>query len=127
MWAGLDMELVRADWRRVLRDYSGNPAAVMHALDNLPEQVPTAVDFRTLCAAGPRPAYQPLPRQATSEAGKAVMRDLLARLRAPAAGPSKAWADVIADRVARGEYVSLAAREAAAAVRARRHGQGAVE
>jgi hypothetical protein len=55
------------------------------------------------------------------------MRDLLARLRAPAAGPSKAWADVIADRVARGEYVSLAAREAAAAVRARRHGQGAVE
>ncbi|MBD9395150.1 hypothetical protein [Acidovorax sp. ACV01] len=124
MWAGLDMELVRADWRRVLRDYAGNPSAVMHALDNLPEQVPTAVDFRTLCAAGPRPAYAPLPLPATSEAGKAVMRELLARLRAPDAAPPKAWADAIADRVARGEHVSLAAREAAASVRARRSAAG---
>lgn len=123
MWAGLDMELVRADWRRVLRDYAANPAAVMHALDNLPEHVPTAADFRTLCAAGPRPAYQPLPRPATSEAGKAVMRELLARLRAPAAASSRAWVDAIADRVARGEPVSRAAREAAASVLARRPAQ----
>lgn len=127
MWAGLDMELVRADWRRVLRDYAANPAAVMHALDNLPEHVPTASDFRALCASGPRPAYQPLPSPATSEEGKAVMRELLARLRSPAVRPSKAWADAIADRVARGEYVSLAAREAAAAVRARRPAQEGAE
>lgn len=120
MWAGLDMELVRADWRRVLRDYEGNPAAVMHALDNLPEGVPTAYDFRQLCAAGPRPACQPLPPPATSEAGKRVMRDLLARLRAPAADARpKAWADAIAVRVANGEPVSRAAREAATAVRSR--------
>lgn len=123
MWAGLDMELVRADWRRVLRDYAGNPGAVMHALDNLPEHVPTAVDFRMLCAAGPRPAYVPLPVPATSEAGKAVMRELLARLRAPDAVPSKAWADAIAERIARGESVSRAAREAASTVRARRQMQ----
>lgn len=120
MWAGLDMELVRADWRRVLRDYAGNPTAVMHALDNLPEHVPTASDFRALCAAGPRPAWQPLPAPATSAQGKAVMRELLARLRAPgAAVPSLCWADAIDERVARGEHVSRAAREAAAAVRAR--------
>lgn len=120
MWAGLDMELVRADWRRVLRDYAGNPTAVMHALDNLPEHVPTAADFRALCASGPRPAWQPLPAPATSAQGKAVMRELLARLRAPgAAAPSLCWADAIDERVARGEYVSRAAREAAAAVRAR--------
>lgn len=120
MWAGLDMELVRADWRRVLRDYAANPTAVMHALDNLPEHVPTASDFRTLCASGPRPAWQPLPPPVTSAQGKAVMRELLARLRVPTAEPSMTWADAIADRVARGEHVSLAAREAAAAVRARR-------
>lgn len=127
MWAGLDMELVRADWRRVLRDYVGNPSAVMHALDNLPESVPTAFDFRMLCAAGPRPAWQPLPSPATSEAGKAVMRDLLARLRAPAADAQpKAWADAIAVRVARGEPVSRAAREAATAVRSRL-GSGSAE
>lgn len=127
MWAGLDMELVRADWRRVLRDYAASPGAVMHALDNLPEHVPTAVDFRTLCAAGPRPAWQPLPPPATSEAGKVVMRELLARLRAPgAAGTAapKSWADSIADRVARGEPVSRAAREAAEAVRARQAARG---
>lgn len=127
MWAGLDMELVRADWRRVLRDYAGNPRAVMHALDNLPEQVPTAVDFRVLCEAGPRPAWQPLPPPHTSDKGKAVMRELLARLRAPDAAPPKAWADAIAERNARGEPVSRFARDAANAVRARRQLRGAGE
>ena len=117
MWAGLDMELVRADWRRVLRDYAGNPAAVMHALDNLPEMVPTAIEFERLCAAGPRPAWRPLPPPVTSDEGRKVMRDLLERLRA-STGPrdSKAWAEVIADKCARGEVVSLAARERAEAV-----------
>lgn len=117
MWAGLDMELVRADWRRVLRDYAGNPAAVMHALDNLPEMVPTAIEFERLCAAGPRPAWRPLPPPVTSDEGRKVMRDLLERLRA-STGPrgSKVWAEVIADKCARGEAVSLAARERAEAV-----------
>lgn len=117
MWAGLDMELVRADWHRVLRDYAGNPAAVMHALDNLPEMVPTAIEFERLCAAGPRPAWRPLPPPVTSDEGRKVMRDLLERLRA-STGPrgSKAWAEVIADKCARGEVVSLAARERAEAV-----------
>lgn len=127
MWAGLDMELVRADWRRVLRDYAGNPLAVMHALENLPDQVPTATDFRALCAAGPRPAWQPLPAPATSAKGKAVMRELLARLQAPSDAQPKAWADVILDKVARGEPVSRAARESANAVRARRWVRGESE
>jgi hypothetical protein len=120
MWAGLDMELVRADWRRVLRDYAANPGAVMHALDNLPEHVPTALDFRALCASGPRQATQPLPAPATSAEGRAVMRDLLARLRAPSPARTTDWADAIADRIANGEPVSFAARNAAAAARARR-------
>ncbi len=117
MWAGLDMELVRADWRRVLRDYEGNRAAVKHALDNLPEMVPTAMEFERLCAAGPRPAWRPLPPPVTSDEGRKVMRDLLERLRA-STGPrgSKAWAEVIVDKCARGEVVSLAARERAEAV-----------
>ncbi|CAN7408777.1 hypothetical protein LJR074_002587 [Acidovorax sp. LjRoot74] len=127
MWAGLDMELVRADWRRVLRDYAANPTAVMHALDNLPEHVPTASDFRTLCASGPRPAWQPLPPPVTSAQGKAVMRELLARLQAPSETQPKAWVDVILDKVARGEHVSRAARESANAVRARRWVRGESE
>ena len=127
MWAGLDMALVRADWHRVLRDYTGNPAAVMHALDNLPDAVPTALDFRALCAAGPRPAWRPLPAPATSAEGRAVMRDLLSRLRAATADARPtAWADAVAARVARGELVSRAVRDIAAAVHARA-GRGAAE
>ena len=117
MWAGLDMELVRSDWRRVLRDYAGNPAAVMHALDNLPEMVPTALEFERLCAAGPRPAWQPLPPPVTSDEGRKVMRDLLERLRASSRPLSpKERAAAIADKCARGESVSLATRGWAEAV-----------
>jgi hypothetical protein len=125
MWAGLDMELVRADWRRVLRDYASNPRAVMHALENLPDQVPTATDFRALCAAGPRPAFKALPLPATSAEGKAVMRELLARLQAPSTAQPKAWVDAIAERIERGEYVSRAARDAADSVRRRGVERGA--
>lgn len=128
MWAGLDMELVRSDWRRVLRDYAQNPAAVMHALNNLPETVPTAIDFERLCASGPRPAWKPLPPPATSEQGRKVMRDLLSRLRAPGpqSGP-KGWAREIEAKLARGEPVSMAARESAAAALGRRLAVGVAD
>ena len=119
MWAGLDMELVRNDWRRVLREYAGNPKAVMHALDNLPEQVPTAIDFRTLCGSGPRPATQLLEAPLMSAEGKVVMRDLLARLRAPVDKELPHWADRIQARVAAGEVVPRAVREMAARARGR--------
>lgn len=117
MWAGLEMELVRADWRRVLRDYAGNPAAVMHALDNLPEMVPTALEFERLCAAGPRPAWKPLAPPVTSAQGRKVMRDVLERLRASSRPLSpRERAAAIADKCARGESVSLATRGWAEAV-----------
>lgn len=119
MWAGLDMELVRADWRRVLREYASNPKAVMHALDNLPDQVPTAIDFRTLCASGPRPATQLLEGPQMSPEGKRVMRDLLTRLRAPIEVVQPHWADRIEARVAAGEVVPRAVREMAARARGR--------
>lgn len=119
MWAGLDMELVRADWRRQLRDYAGNRGAVLHALDNLPDQVPTASDFRQLCAAGPRPAFQPLPSPATSATGKAAMRELLGRLRSgDAIGMrGRGWVDAVMGRCADGEPVSPTVRAMAAAAR----------
>ncbi|KQR55639.1 hypothetical protein [Acidovorax sp. Leaf160] len=119
MWAGLDMELVRADWRRQLRDYAHSPSSVMHALDNLPDQVPTANDFRHLCAAGPRPAYQPLPAPATSAQGKAAMRDLLDRLRGQGGigVRGRGWAEAVMTRSARGEQVSPTVRAMAAGAR----------
>lgn len=119
MWAGLEMELVRGDWRRQLREFADNPAAVVHALDNLPEQVPTASDFRALCGAAPRPAWQPLPAPPTSEKGKAAMRELLARLRAPGAVGVRGngWSDAVLRRSARGEPVTPTVRAMAMVAR----------
>jgi hypothetical protein len=120
MWAGLDMELVRADWRRQLREYADNPAAVIHALDNLPDQmVPTAPEFRALCAAAPRPAWRPLPSPATSDKGKAAMRELLARLRAPDAVRmrGRGWSEAILQRREQGECISPTVQAMAIAVR----------
>jgi hypothetical protein len=118
MWAGLDMDLVRADWRRKLQEFAGNPAAVMHALDNLPDDhVPTASEFRALCRAAPRPAWQPLPSPATSERGKAAMRELVARARAEGCLSlrGKSWSARVIDRVAGGEPVSPTVRAMALA------------
>lgn len=120
MWAGIDMELVRSDWRRQLREFADNPMAVMHALDHLPDMVPTATDFRTLCSAAPRPAWAPLPAPSTSDAGKEAMRDLLARLRAPGAVGvrGRGWSDSVLQREAQGERISPTVR--AMAISARR-------
>lgn len=67
MWQGLDMEFVRADWRRVLRDFEHNPTAVAHALDNLPvgPRPPTVGEFLQLCESAPRPAVRLLAREGT--------------------------------------------------------------
>lgn len=119
MWAGIDMDLVRADWRRQLREFADNPMAVMHALDNLPEQVPTATDFRMLCSAAPRAAYTPLPSPVTSDKGKAAMRDLLARLRAPGAVGmrGRGWSESVLQREAQGARVSPTVRAMAMSAR----------
>lgn len=121
MWAGLDMELVRADWRRQLQEFADKPAAVIHALDNLPELVPTATDFRALCRAAPKPAWQPLPPPATSERGKQAMRDLVARARAEGAMGARGtgWSARVLQRAARGEVISPTVRDMACGVRRR--------
>ena len=82
MWQGLDMEFVRADWRRVLREFEGNPAAIAYALDNLPvgARPPTVGEFAQLCAAAPRPAVRLLPREGAKPTAQQVQ--LLAMVRA---------------------------------------------
>ena len=109
MWQGLDMEFVRADWRRVLRDFEQNPAAVAHALDSLPvgPRPPTAGEFLQLCEAAPRPAVRMLPR-AGSKPGQQV-EQVLRMVRERAAGPREVarsnWQRIMA-RIEAGEQVS---------------------
>ncbi|MGL4651554.1 MAG: hypothetical protein ACRC1H_19260 [Caldilineaceae bacterium] len=51
-WAGLDIEVVKADWERVLGPLVARKSkAIRHVLDNaLPEWPPTADQFLRLCA-----------------------------------------------------------------------------
>lgn len=56
MWEGIEPDAVKADWEENLREvFSRNPKSIAYALDNLPERVPTADKFLTLCRQAPWP------------------------------------------------------------------------
>lgn len=60
MWAGVDAELVRADWAQVLDGVSAE--GIAYALEHLPEEFPpTSAYFRKLCAQRPTVAPVALP------------------------------------------------------------------
>lgn len=60
MWAGVDAEIVRADWAHVLDGVSAE--GIAYALEHLPEEFPpTSALFRRLCAQRPNSAPVALP------------------------------------------------------------------
>ena len=50
-WEGLDLEEVKADWRRELSHLLARPASILYGLNHLPERPPNVLQFRALCAA----------------------------------------------------------------------------
>jgi hypothetical protein len=49
-WEGQDLAEVKADWERELSGFLNQPAAVLHALQNLPaDKPPTVLQFRAIC------------------------------------------------------------------------------
>jgi len=57
MWEGVDIDSVKADWAGELSIYQQNPAAIAHALDNLPaSKPPTVLQFREVCRTAPAAA-----------------------------------------------------------------------
>ena len=118
MWQGLEMEFVRADWRRVLREFEANPVAVAYALDNLPvgARPPTAGEFLQLCQAAPRPAVRMLPRSGSRPSPEQLRVMAMVKERAHlSAGAARArardnWQGVL-ERVAAGEPVTPTIRK----------------
>jgi hypothetical protein len=48
-WQGIALAEVKADWGRELGVMLSQPHAIKHALENLPERPPNALQFRALC------------------------------------------------------------------------------
>lgn len=99
MWAGVDMEMIKADWALELESVRRDQ--VLFALDHLPPEFPpTAGQFRALCREH-RPGaeharYVSLPMPARSEASdakaiaaKGSIRALVARMRESGGGGSR--------------------------------------
>lgn len=113
MWAGLDMGVVAADWRRELRDFALNPGAVQFALTQLPDHPPTSSEFRRLCEAAPRHVPRPLPAPVMSSRGRDALRALSLQLKGGGKGygqfggmRGRGWAQQVLERKDRGEVVS---------------------
>lgn len=64
--AGVDLDLVKADWAEELAGFENWPEAIKHALDTLPadKPAPTVTDFKAACYRAPKPARQALPEPA---------------------------------------------------------------
>lgn len=103
-WAGVPAEDVKADWGRVLGHARRD--AVLYALENLPEFVPTAHQFREVCARAPVPKPEqlqldaPKPDPARLAAELTRLHDLLVD-RKPLD-----WAFELQDRESKGEVLS---------------------
>ena len=79
-YEGLDLEDVKADWMHELRGFSGNPAAFMHALTNLPtSRPPNVLEFRALLLRAPEPVMR---RLDAPKANPKVVKQALAEARA---------------------------------------------
>lgn len=68
--AGVDLELVKADWAEELSGFEHWPEAIKHALDTLPadKPAPTVTDFKAACYRAPKPDRQALPEPAADPA-----------------------------------------------------------
>lgn len=81
MWAGIDPLAVQRDWYgKLWRIHEKSPKAIKHALENLPERVPTADKFRALCLTAPSENLAlPAP---VSKPSKGFAEAILARIKA---------------------------------------------
>lgn len=60
-WGGAPIADVKSVWADELAGFAGRLDAVAWALQNLPERVPNAVQFKALCRQAPAPAQKALP------------------------------------------------------------------
>lgn len=111
LYAGLDLEAVKANWGYELRGYAQSPDAIRHALDHLPDdKPPTVLEFRALCRRSPAQEAKHLPAP-WQKPNPAVLAKATEGLVHSANRYGKAWAIRLRDREARGENLTIAQRE----------------
>lgn len=116
-WDGLDMNLVKSDWRSELAGFAQNLEPLRYALRNLPERCPNVVEFRAIANRCPQPEFKQLEAPKTDER---VVAEQIARQtglkQAMARSDPKDWARRILARDQAGDkirpYTLLSARQA---------------
>lgn len=113
MWEGVPIAEVKSSWAHELASYAKpeRMAAIVWALDNLPERCPNAIEFRNLCRRAPMPEAPKLPEP---KADPERLKVELAKLREPAVqaaravsfGDGKEWARRILGRFESGERLN---------------------
>jgi hypothetical protein len=108
-YEGLDINAVKSDWGHELSIFFTHPSAIAHALSNLPDRVPSVVEFKKIARTAPQPE---VPVIEHSAAGKERIASELAKL-APivkarhARADSLDWARRIVARSLHGEVDML--------------------
>lgn len=104
-WEGTPISDVKTAWGHELSGYAGNPSAIKHALDNLPERCPNVIQFRNLCRSAPA---REVPRIEAPKADPERVKAELAKLGpAPDRAHGKDWARRIIARHAQGDRVGV--------------------
>jgi hypothetical protein len=84
-------ELVRAQWADELGGFAGNLNAIAHALDHLPEFMPSLPEFKNLCRNAPGPTFKALPTPDGAKPSPEVVAALQQATERPRVN-QKAWA-----------------------------------
>ncbi len=94
-WEGLDMPMVKSDWKHELAGFERNPTPLLHALTILPERVPNVKQFRDLANQAPLPVAPRLARPAANQAvvarSKAKLASIKEAMAEGAADPLRPW------------------------------------
>lgn len=106
-WDGVDMGLVKADWRGELSGFSGNLKPLRYALRHLPERCPGVGEFKAMANRCPPPVFAALP---VPVADPVVVAEILTKAKAatkPQMQDHKQWARVIMERHKAGERLPV--------------------
>jgi hypothetical protein len=76
-YEGLDLNAVKSDWGHELATFFTHPSAIAYALSNLPDRVPSVVEFKKIARNAPAPE---VPTVEHSAAGKERIASELAKL-----------------------------------------------
>lgn len=112
LYAGINLDAVKADWAEKLAGFENNPKAIAHALSVLPaDKAPNALEFRNACRNAPELAQRALPGPNGTKPNPVVLKRVSGALKGSASLDPKAWAHKLAEREAGGASLTRAQRE----------------